>query len=370
MIYLDYAATTQMSTKSLAVYQQVAQQCYGNTNSFHDIGLAAADVLQFSREEIASILRIKPTSIYFTRGGTNSNQLAIQLLLRSTQKTGKHIITTSFEHASIKNYLDDLERFGDYHITHLPTNKYGEVELKMLQQAVKEETVLVIIQHVNSEIGTIQPIEEIALWLKSQDILFHCDGVQAFGKIPVNLQKLALDSYTISSHKVHGPKGVGALYLNPTIALETAILHTGTMDIPGIAAFVTAAKETVETIQEEAIRLEELRNKFIEGLFKHRSSLRTFTSSKQLPHIIGILFNTIPGDYAMLGFNQAGIAISTGSACSVGSEEPSPMMAAIGVSDQEAKHFIRLSIGNATKQNDLEKALEVCENIIKQWGNV
>ncbi|WP_117170426.1 IscS subfamily cysteine desulfurase [Paraliobacillus sediminis] len=370
MIDLDNAATTPISTHALEVYQKVAVQCYGNTNSLHDIGSAAADVLQFSQNEMESILQAPSNSIYFSRGGTDANQLAIQLLLRSTKKQGKHIITTAFEHKSITNYLKDLQKYQGYQITYLPTNQTGEVELKTVQTSVKKDTVLVVVQHVNSEIGAIQPIEEIGAWLRTQNILFHSDGVQAFGKLPVCISDLKVDSYAISSHKVHGPKGIGALYVNPAILGQKSVLHTGTMDIPAIAAFVTAANETVSTIQHEAQRIGNLRAAFISELNKRNFPLRTFTSSRQLPHIVGILFDTIPGDYTMLAYNQAGIAISTGSACSVGSEEPSRMMQAIGIPLQESKHFIRFSFGETTTQNDLDKAIEVCENVVKQWGNV
>lgn len=370
MIDLDNAATTPISKNALEVYQKVAVQCYGNTNSLHDIGSAAADVLQFSQNKMESILQAPSNSVYFSRGGTDANQLAIQLLLRSTKKQGKHIITTEFEHKSITNYLKDLEIYENYQITYLPTDPTGEVELKTLQSIVKKDTVLVVIQHVNSEIGAIQPIEEIGAWLRTQHILFHSDGVQAFGKLPVCISDLKVDSYAVSSHKVHGPKGVGALYVNPSVSGKRSVLQTGTLDIPAIAAFVTAANDTVAIIKQEAIRIGKLRDDFINELYKRNFPLRTFTSSRQLPHIVGILFEIIPGDYAMLAYNQAGIAISTGSACSVGSEEPSRMMQAIGIPLQESKHFIRFSFGETTTQNDLDKAIEVCENIVKQWVNV
>ncbi|WP_112181474.1 MULTISPECIES: IscS subfamily cysteine desulfurase [Paraliobacillus] len=370
MIDLDNAATTPISMHALEVYQQVAVQCYGNSNSLHDIGSSAADVLQFSQSKMATILQAPSSGIYFTRGGTDANQLAIKLLLRSTEKQGKHIITTAFEHTSIINYLKDLQKYDDYQITYLPTNQNGEVELKTLKTLIRKDTVLVIVQHVNAEIGSIQPIEEIGAWLKTQHILFHSDGVQAFGKITVHIKDLEVDSYAVSSHKVHGPKGVGALYVNPSLSDHRSVLHTGTMDIPAIAAFVTAANETVSTIQQEVHRIKNLRDDFVSELNKRGFPLQSFTSPRQLPHIVGILFDTIPGDYAMLAFNQAGIAISTGSACSVGSQEPSRMMRAIGIPTQESKHFVRFSFGSTTKQNDLEKAINVCENIVKQWGSV
>lgn len=369
MIYLDYAATTPMDKQALAVYQQTATNFYGNTNSLHDVGNKAKEVLDYCRTSLGTLLHTSPNEIYFTSSGTAANQLAIQTLIQANKQKGKHIITTPFEHPSISKYLDKLAEEEDYQISYLKPNEYGEIHLKDVQDTIRTDTCVVIIQHVNPEIGTIQPIEDIGAWLQTQGIRFHSDGVQAFGKIPTNVKLLHVDSYAVCSHKVYGPKGAGALFLKKNMVANNQydVLESATIDVPSIAAFTTAASLAINASTSELDRLRNLRIFFVNELLKRKLPLQVFTSPNQLPHIIGILFDEMAGDYAMLSFNQNGVYLSTGSACTVGNQEPARTITALQVPKEKAKNYIRLSLGNATTKKDLEKTIEICENILNKW---
>ncbi|CQR46970.1 Putative cysteine desulfurase NifS [Paraliobacillus sp. PM-2] len=367
MIYLDYAATTPMSNEAISVYQEIAQQAYGNAFSLHDIGTIANDIVTYSQQQLAELLHVNPQTIHFTKGGTHANQLAIDLLLKKQKNKGKHIIVSSLEHKSITTHLNRLEVNQSYEITYLPITSDGMVDLNQLKQLIRIDTVLVIVQHVNSEIGTIQPIQQISNLLKEKQILFHCDGIQAFGKLAINLKSLPVDSYALSSHKIYGPKGIGALYVHKDLHPTKEEIDSGTLDVPAIASFVTAAKKVIANQTEQLTNMYSLRRTFEKQLLARKLPVEMLTFNKQLPSIIGMVLDDIPGDYAMLQFNQAGIAISTGSACTVDNQEPNSTMLALGYKADKAKRFIRLSLGKTTTENDLAKAVQVCENMINKW---
>ncbi|GAA5416159.1 putative cysteine desulfurase NifS [Paraliobacillus ryukyuensis] len=366
MIYLDYAATTPMSEAALYTYQEIARRGYGNSNSLHDIGNYAADIVRMSQNQLAEKLHVNPQHIHFTNGGTHANQLGVELLLQHKQKQGRHIIASGMEHKSINDFLENLRLNKGYDITYLPATQAGIVDTNQLQHILRSDTVLVIVQHINSEIGAIQPIEEIAGLLKEQQILFHCDGIQAFGKLAIDLAQLPIDSYSISSHKIYGPKGIGAVYLNPQ-SVQLNKLDIGTLDVPSIAAFATAASSIVEKQNEEWLQMQKLRDSFVQQLKTLKFPLQLLTYPNQLPSIIGILFDEIPGDYAMLAFNQAGIAISTGSACTVGNQMANTTLLNLGYTEEVAKRFVRISLGKTTTMKQLEKVIQVCENMITKW---
>ncbi|MFB1051656.1 IscS subfamily cysteine desulfurase [Paraliobacillus sp. JSM ZJ581] len=367
MIYLDYAATTPMSNEAITVYSKIAKQAYGNTFSLHDIGTTANDVVTYSQQQLAELLHVNPKTIHFTKGGTHANQLAIDLLLKKRKKKGKHIIVSSLEHKSIVTHLTRLEAEQSYKISYLPITSNGIVDIHQLKQLIRTDTVLVIVQHVNSEIGTIQPIQQIGNLLQAKRILFHCDGIQAFGKLAIHIESLQVDSYALSSHKIYGPKGSGALYLHGRLHLTKEEIESGTLDVPAIASFVTAAKKVVANQKKQLSYMYKLRQIVEDQLLARKLPVEILTFNEQLPFIIGMVFNDIPGDYAMLHFNQAGIAISTGSACTIGNQEPNRTMLALGYQADQAKRFIRLSLGKNTTEEELAKAVQVCENMINKW---
>ncbi|MDC3415655.1 IscS subfamily cysteine desulfurase [Aquibacillus salsiterrae] len=372
MIYLDYAATTPISETALHVFNEVSRRYFGNTNSLHDTGTSAKTLYENCKRQLAQLIGGEPSALHFTSGGTDGNQKAIEALLHAAKSKGNHIITTALEHKSIVNYLSYLEANDGYDVSIVPVDTNGIVDINELKKYIKKETVLVSIQHANSEIGVIQPISQIGTLLKEKGILFHCDCVQTFGKIPIDVNRLLVDSLTVSSHKVYGPKGVGAIYLTPSIEkLDLAALklpYSGTINLPGIASFVAAAQETTELMEEEYSRLHQLRAYFTDQLLQRQLDVEVITTHDQLPHIIGLIIGKIQGDYAMLELNRYGIEVSTGSACTAGMQEPSKTLLAIGKDKTKAKQFIRLSLGRSTSKNSLNDVIKTCAKIIQSFS--
>ncbi|TYS68918.1 aminotransferase class V-fold PLP-dependent enzyme [Sutcliffiella horikoshii] len=374
MIYLDYAATTPMSNEALEAYQHVARNYYGNSSSLHDTGTTAADLLETCRGELARLISGQKEGIYFTSGGSEANLLAIRTLLKGCGQNGKHIITTATEHASIHSLCKTLEKEG-YEVTWLPVDSNGIIALSQLRAALREDTCLVSVHHANSETGILQPLEAIGELLKEKNIHFHSDCVQTFGKIPIDVEKLHLTSISISSHKIYGPKGVGALYIDPKATWKSIYegashekgMRPGTVDIPGIASFLTAAQQMEASMEDIKEKYETMRIHFLRLI--QQSWLPVVVEGERvqgLPHILGLRIPGIEGQHVMLECNRRGIAISTGSACQMGSQSPSRTMIATGKTPDEAREFIRLSFGKQTTIRDLELAFGALKEIIEE----
>ncbi|MFZ3588311.1 IscS subfamily cysteine desulfurase [Bacillus sp. DJP31] len=372
MIYLDYAAATPMREEAIDIYTEVARNFYGNPSSLHDTGTKAATLLETCRSELAGLLGGVKEGVYFTSGGSESNILAIRSLLNGAGKKGKHLITTKIEHSSVHHLFQQLEKEG-YSVTYLSVNVEGLIDINELTLAITPQTLLASIHHANSEIGTIQPLQQIGEILHEHGVLFHADCVQTFGKVPIHVMTSHIDSLSISSHKLYGPKGVGACYINPRIkwlpyyegTSHEKGFRPGTVNVPGIASFLRAAQLIHEQLEVESKRFLALREKFTDGLQKRGLPICVeghLTSC--LPHILGLTIEGIEGQYTMLECNRYGLAISTGSACSVGKQAPSKTMIAIGKTPQTAKQFIRLSFGKWTTESDIDKSLDVFQNII------
>ncbi|MCU7755357.1 IscS subfamily cysteine desulfurase [Bacillus cereus] len=373
MIYLDYAATTPMSEEALQTYMKAASQYFGNEQSLHDIGGTAASLLQVCRKTFAEMIGGKEQGVFFTSGGSESNYLAIQSLLNP--RTKKHIITTPMEHASIRSYFHSLKSKG-YTITEIPVDKNGLICLVDLEAAITEDTVLASIQHGNSEIGTVQNITEIGALLKKYNVLFHTDCVQTFGKLPIHVFEMGIDSLSVSAHKIYGPKGVGACYINPQSRWEQVFPGTshekgfrpGTVNVPGIASFLTAAENILKTQWEESLRFKELRSYFLGQIQTLPLEIEVEGHSTScLPHIVGVTIKGIEGQYTMLECNRHGIAISTGSACQVGKQEPSKTMLAIGKTYEEAKQYVRFSFGQQTTKDQIDTTIHALHTIGNQF---
>ena len=374
MIYLDYAATTPMSEDSLHVYGEVNRNFYGNSSSLHDIGSSANIFLETCRSELAKLFNGKEQGVYFTSGGSESNILALQSLLLAHQHKGNHIITTNIEHSSISNFLKKLESEG-FDVTYLPVDELGKVNPIEVENAITDKTILASIHYANSEMGVIQSIEEIGAILKKHNVLFHSDCVQTFGKIPINVVTANLDSISLSSHKIYGPKGVGAAYINPSVKWDPVFPGTshengfrpGTVNVPGIAAFISAASVMSVSMNENYQHFLHLRNQLKDGLTGVSDRIEWIEhASDQLPHIVGLRFSGIEGQYTMLEFNRYDVAISTGSACSVGKQAPSKTMLALGKTPEEAKQFVRISFGNTTTSSDITKVISICKTILQE----
>lgn len=359
MIYMDYAATSPMTRNSLEAYVEVAQRYYGNSASLHDLGGQALYFVQQSRNVVAHALGVNSDGVIFTGSGTEGNLIAI-LSLALASKKGKHIISSQAEHTSVHAALNTLEKKG-FVVTKLPLQKDGCVDLVQLQQTIREDTALITIQHVNSEIGSIQPVKKIVEMARKSNIFCHVDCVQSFGKLPI---PKGADAITISAHKIGGPKGCGAVYLNPAIrvpSLTPGVTHErglrgGTLDTPAIVAFAAA----IENYQYELQHYETLRNFFKNDLSE---TCQLVECKQQLPNICGVMMEKVEGQYVLLKLNEAGICISTGSACDIHSESGTKAILSMGFSLEAARQFFRISFGPSTTLDDITKLKIELSNI-------
>ncbi|GAA0357643.1 IscS subfamily cysteine desulfurase [Bacillus horti] len=376
MIYLDYSATTPISEQALQIYLEVAKNYYGNPNSLHDIGGQAAQLLEGCRAKLATLIQAESRGVFFTGGGSEANELAIRSLVKGNDRKGRRLITTKVEHASVLNTFIALEEEG-YEVVYAPVDEYGQVDLVQLEALLTEDTILVSICHANSEIGTIQPLEQIGeLLTEKKHIIFHSDCIQSFGKIPIDVQKAKVDSISLSSHKIYGPKGVGACYISPSVSWKSVLPHIshekgfrqGSVNLPGIAGFVTAAEETVLTLGIEKERVRRLTQQLLEGLRQLKWEIVLEGHPKtRLPHHLGLRILGMEGQYAMLECNRYGVAISTGTACLAHEKGSSETMQAIGKTDTEANEFIRLTLGKETTEEEVTQTIKTIDQICQQY---
>ncbi|MCO7127860.1 IscS subfamily cysteine desulfurase [Sporolactobacillus shoreicorticis] len=367
MIYLDYAATTPMSPKALKTYADVAQHCFGNTNSLHDFGDTAARLLSSGRKQMAQYLNVEENGVFFTSGGSESNRLAIEGLAHTQKKRGHHLIYVQGQHSSVVLAFEKLRKEG-YLVTQLTRNESGEVTPAMIENAIREDTILVSVDHVNNEIGSITNIKAIGDLLYRKHIAFHCDAVQSFGKLPIDAEAAHITALSASAHKIFGPKGVALCFVDPRIALRMKLprsaephsIRPGTVNLPGIAAFVTASKEAIQQAEECLNRVRDMRRRFISGIRGKGLSFTIEASAQhQLPHILAIRIPGIEGQQIMLSANRRGLAVATGSACSAASRQPSPTLLSIGRSPQQARELVRLSFGETTTEEELRQAIQL-----------
>lgn len=372
MIYLDHAATTPIRDEAVEVYRSVSQSYFGNPNSLHDAGSSSKQILKASARTVAKTLNADANDIYFTSGATEGNLLSILSILKGIGAEKGHLITTQIEHASVSNVFDELEKRG-YEVTRLGVDSFGKVDLDELQDSIKKDTLLASIQYVNSEIGTIQDVEKIGTILNAHNVIYHSDCVQAYGKLPIDVQKSGLHALTISAHKIYGPKGMGAVWINPQTNWESLIpehskkktLKQGTPDIPAIAAFAAAAKimESERKVEEE--RILKFRNSLLDGFRQNDMHFEVEGHPENsVPNILGLRFPGMEGQFFMLECNQAGIAISTGSACQAGMDAPNKTMIATGKTEQEAREFVRLSFGKKNQEDQIPLIIEKMNAIL------
>ncbi|WP_223591176.1 IscS subfamily cysteine desulfurase [Neobacillus bataviensis] len=372
MIYFDFAATTPLDKDAAEVYLKVATEYFGNASSLHDIGGQSSALLDNCREELAQILGVDKKGLFFTSGATEGNFLALEALLSAPLKKGNHIIAGMAEHSSIHGELRRLEKAG-YEITLLPFDDSGLIDIEKLANEIKPETILVAVQHVNSEIGTIQPVETIAEICKAQQIHFHSDCVQSFGKLDLKSITPLVSSISFSGHKIYGPKGIGGVYINPRTHWDPFFpggshergFRPGTVNVPAIAAMTVAAQKIIGQTSTNHDTFALLRDTFIEALKPIKDRVVVYgtdAAESQLPNIIGLRISGIEGQWMMLECNRLGFAISTGSACQIGMQSPAKVTQALRLSTEEAKQFIRISFGKSTT---VEEVLQLTESIVK-----
>ncbi len=377
-IYLDYAATTPVDPQAVRVMLPYFSEKFGNTMSLHSFGQETKQILEESRESVASLIKAKPTEIIFTASATESNNLALKGIALANQKKGRHIIISKIEHPSILETAKWLKTQG-FKITELPVNRYGLINLNDLKKAIKKDTVLVSIIHASNEIGTIQSIEEIGKICKEKGVYLHTDAVQSFGKIPINVNKMNIDLLSASSHKMYGPKGAALLFVRGGTEIDPLLhgggheagLRSSTVNIPAIIGFAEAARICQKEIKREGERLTNLRDKLIKGVLENieRSHLNGHPT-KRLPNNTNFWFSFIEGESLVIQLDLQGISASTGSACSSAKLEPSHVLLAIGLKPYEAHGSLRLTLGRWTKEKDIEYVLKILPKIIKRLRKI
>lgn len=377
-IYLDYSATTPIRQEVFSAMEPYLKEVYGNPSSLHSFGRESRVAIEEAREKIAKAISAKNDEIIFTSGGTEANNMVLKGVAFALQEKGKHIITTPIEHHSVLEPCHFLEKLG-FEITYLPVDRTGLVDPEDLKKAIRKDTILISIMHANNEIGTIEPIKELVQIAKERGVYFHTDAVQTVGHIPVNVNDIGVDFLSISAHKFYGPKGVGALYIRKGTKVYP-LLHggeqegrrrAGTENVAGIVGFGKALELAVSELDKEMERLTKLRDYFISEVERRiPDSYLNGHRTKRLPNNINFSFAYIEGEALLLNLDMEGIAVSTGSACSSSSLEPSHVLSAIGVPIELVHGSLRFSLGLWTTKEDLDYTLDVLERIVNKLRTI
>ena len=371
-IYADHAATTAMSEAAIDAMTRCMREEYGNPSSLYRIGQRAKEVLEQAREEVSSVIHAEPREIYFTSGGSEADNQAIRSAALAGKKKGKnHIISSAFEHHAVLHTLEQLKTEG-FEVTLLDVHENGIVLPEEVEAAIRPETCLVTIMYANNEIGTIQPIREIGAVCRAHQVLFHTDAVQAVGPLAIDVQAENIDYLSASSHKFHGPKGVGFLYARKGVPLIPLInggaqekgKRAGTENLPGIVGMAAALKETVAERQAEAARLTVLRDRLIAGLKEIPHSALNGDAEKRLPGNVSFCFEGIEGESLLLLLDEKGISASSGSACTSGSLDPSHVLLAIGRVHDVAHGSLRLTLGRENTPEDVEYIISAVKDVV------
>jgi cysteine desulfurase len=377
-IYLDYAATTPVDPRVVKAMLPYFSEKFGNTMSLHAFGQEAKGILEESREVVADLMGAKPNEVFFTGSATESNNLVLKGISEANKKKGRHIIISSIEHPCVRESAVWLESQG-FEVTRLKVDKYGLVNPRNVEKAIRKDTILVSIIHGSNEIGTIEPIGEIGKICREKGAYLHTDAAQSFGKIPIDVNKMNIDLLTASSQKMYGPKGAGCLFVREGVKISP-ILHGGghesglrssTVNIPAIVGFAEAVKICKKVMKEESQRITKLRDKLIKGILrKIPYSYLNGHSTKRLPNNSNFWFEGVEGESIVIQLDLLGVAASTGSACSSAKLEPSDVLLAIGLRPQEAHGSLRLSLGRWTTEKDINYVLKVLPKIIKKLREI
>ena len=376
--YFDNAATTKISKEVIDSMQPYLNEIYGNASSIYSIGRETKKAIEVAREKVAKAINADSNEIYFSGSGTEADNWAIKGIAFANQHKGKHIITTNIEHHAVLHTCEYLEKFG-FETTYVPVKENGIVDVNDIKGATREDTILISVMLANNEIGTIQPIKEIGELAKEKNIYFHTDAVQTIGNIPVDVKELNVDLLSLSAHKFHGPKGVGALYVRNGVNIDN-LLHGGgqekrrrasTENIAGIVGLGTAIEIATKDIPKKAEYLKTLREKTINGLTENIPEIIVNGDrEKRLPGNVNVCFKYIEGESILLHLDQYGICASSGSACTSGSLEPSHVLLAIGLPHEIAHGSLRLSFSEENTEEEVDYLLEKLPPIIKNLRNM
>ena len=373
-IYLDYAATTPTHPEVVKAMQGYFSEKFGNPSSLYSIAQESKKAIEQARSEVALTLGAKVEEIIFTSGGTESDNFAIKGVAYVLKNKGNHIITSKIEHHAVLETCHFLAKNG-YDVTYLPVDKYGMVDPDDVKRAITKKTILVSIMHANNEIGTIEPIEEISKICKNKGVYMHTDAVQSFGALDTNVNNLGVDLLSLSAHKFYGPKGVGVLYVREGTRIE-AFMHGGTQEwnkrastqnVPGIVGLGKAVQLARDEFDDRIKHSQKLRDKLIDFIFNNITDVRlNGHPKKRLPNNCHIIVKYVEGESMLLRLDAVGIQVSTGSACSSGSLDPSHVLLALGISREDSHGSLRMTLGRLTTEQDIDYVAEHLQKIVDE----
>ena len=373
-VYLDNSATTRAYDSVGKLVAHVMCEDYGNPSSLHRKGVEAEQYIKDAKETFARLLKVQEKEIFFTSGGTESDNLALIGTAMANRRAGNHLITTGIEHPAIINTMRYLEEQG-FRVTFLPVDRYGRVQLEALKEALCDETILVSVMYVNNEVGSVQPVAEAASIVKAynKNILFHVDAVQGFGKYRIHPKKLAVDLCSISGHKIHGPKGTGVLYIDSKVKIKPILfggeqqknIRSGTENVPGIAGLSLAAKTIYEDLDEKVQKMRKLKEHFIEGIARiENTTIHGLYDETSAPHIISVGFAGIRSEVLLHALEEKGIYVSSGSACASNHPQVSGVLKGIGAGQEFLDATLRFSMSEFTTSEEIDYTLDTLYNIV------
>ena len=373
-IYADNAATTKISQTAMKAMISAMENSYGNPSSIHQIGMAANDALQTAREQIARCLGCMPKEIFFTSGGTESdNQAIVSAAMLGAKQNKRHIISTAFEHHAVLHTLRRLKEQG-FEIQLLDVGAEGNITAAQVEEAIRPDTCLVTVMFANNEIGSVLPIAEIGEVCRAHGVLFHTDAVQAAGHIPVNVKKQNIDMLSLSAHKFHGPRGIGALYVKRGIELTSLMegggqergKRPGTENLPAIMGMAAALKEECTLMEQNEAKVIAMRDRLIQGLSQIPYSILNGSREKRLPGNVNFCFEGVSGESLLLLLDSRGICASSGSACASGALDPSPVLLSLGLAPEIAQGSLRISLDISNTEEEIDYMLEVIPQVVEQ----
>ena len=373
-IYADNAATTKISQTAMKAMISAMENSYGNPSSIHQIGMAANDALQTAREQIARCLGCMPKEIFFTSGGTESdNQAIVSAAMLGAKQNKRHIISTAFEHHAVLHTLRRLKEQG-FEIQLLDVGAEGNITAAQVEEAIRPDTCLVTVMFANNEIGSVLPIAEIGEVCRAHGALFHTDAVQAAGHIPVNVKKQNIDMLSLSAHKFHGPRGIGALYVKRGIELTSLMegggqergKRPGTENLPAIMGMAAALKEECTLMEQNEAKVTAMRDCLIQGLSQIPYSILNGSREKRLPGNVNFCFEGVSGESLLLLLDSRGICASSGSACASGALDPSPVLLSLGLAPEIAQGSLRISLDISNTEEEIDYMLEVIPQVVEQ----
>ena len=373
-IYADNAATTKISQTAMKAMISAMENSYGNPSSIHQIGMAANDALQTAREQIARCLGCMPKEIFFTSGGTESdNQAIVSAAMLGAKQNKRHIISTAFEHHAVLHTLRRLKEQG-FEIQLLDVGAEGNITAAQVEEAIRPDTCLVTVMFANNEIGSVLPIAEIGEVCRAHGVLFHTDAVQAAGHIPVNVKKQNIDMLSLSAHKFHGPRGIGALYVKRGIELTSLMegggqergKRPGTENLPAIMGMAAALKEECTLMEQNEAKVIAMRDRLIQGLSQMPYSILNGSREKRLPGNVNFCFEGVSGESLLLLLDSRGICASSGSACASGALDPSHVLLSLGLAPEIAQGSLRISLDISNTEEEIDYMLEVIPQVVEQ----